>query len=58
MALIASVKGRESVVLGSKLKIIAVIEEPAVIERILTRAGLAAPPPRAPVRLPELIGAA
>ena len=36
---------------GGKLKLIAVIEEPAVIEKILTHLGLAAqPPPRAPAR--------
>jgi NAD(P)-dependent dehydrogenase (short-subunit alcohol dehydrogenase family) len=36
---------------GANLKIIAAIEEPAVIERILTHLGLSAqPPPRAPVR--------
>ena len=36
---------------GGKLKLIAVIEEPAVIEKILTHLGLAAqPPPRAPER--------
>ena len=38
-------------VCGGKLKIIAVIEEPAVIERILTHLRLAAqPPPRTPAR--------
>ena len=36
---------------GGKLKLVAVIEEPAVIEKILTHLGLAAqPPPRAPAR--------
>jgi hypothetical protein len=36
---------------GGKLKIIAAIEELAVIERILTHLGLAAqPPPRTPAR--------
>ena len=40
---------------GGKLKIIAAIEEPAVIERILTHLGLSAqPPPRAPARRVEL----
>ncbi len=44
---------------GGKLKIIAAIEEPAVIERILTHLGLAAqPPPRAPARRGELFQAA
>lgn len=44
---------------GGKLKIIAAIEDPAVIVRILTHLGLPArAPPRAPVRLPELIQAA
>jgi hypothetical protein len=44
---------------GGKLKIIAVIEEPAVIERILTHLGLAAqPPPRARARRVELFEAA
>jgi hypothetical protein len=39
---------------GGKLKIIAVIEAPAVIERILTHLGLCArPPPRAPARRVE-----
>ena len=42
-----------------KLKIIAVIEEPAVIARILTHLGLAAqPPPRAPARRVDLFQAA
>jgi hypothetical protein len=37
------------------LKIIAAIEEPAVIERILTHLGLSAqPPPRTPARRVEL----
>ena len=36
---------------GGKLKLIAVIEEPAVIEKILTHLGLSPqPPPRAPAR--------
>ena len=40
---------------GGKLKLVAVIEEPAVIEKILTHLGLAAqPPPRAAVRRVEL----
>ncbi len=44
---------------GGKLKVIAVIEEPAVIERILTHLGLAAqPPPRAPARREDLFQAA
>ena len=44
---------------GGKLKIIAAIEEPAVIERILTHLGLAAqPPPRAPARRVDLLQAA
>ncbi len=44
---------------GGKLKIIAAIEEPAVIERILTHLGLSAqPPPRAPARRFELFQAA
>jgi Putative transposase len=44
---------------GGKLKIIAAIEEPAVIERILTHLGLSAqPPPRAPARRVELFQAA
>ena len=44
---------------GGKLKIIAVIEERAVIERILTHLGLAAqPPPRAPARRFDLLQAA
>ena len=38
------------------MKIIAAIEDPAVIVRILSHLGLPArAPPRAPVRLPELI---
>ena len=41
------------------MKIIAAIEDPAVIVRILSHLGLPArAPPRAPVRLPELIQAA
>jgi hypothetical protein len=44
---------------GGKLKIIAAIEEPAVIERILTHLGLSAqPPPRAPARRVDLLQAA
>ena len=44
---------------GGELKIIAVIEEPAVIERILTHLGLAAqPPPRVPARRLDLFQAA
>ena len=44
---------------GSKLKIIAAIEEPTVIERILTHLGLAAqPPPHAPARRVDLLQAA
>ena len=44
---------------GGKLKIIAVIEEPAVIERILTHLGLCAqPPPRAAARRVDLFQAA
>ena len=44
---------------GGQLKIIAAIEDPAVIVRILSHPGLPArAPPRAPVRLPELIQAA
>lgn len=44
---------------GGKLKLIAVIEEPAVIERILTHLGLAAqPPPRAAARRVDLFEAA
>ena len=40
---------------GGRLKIIAIIEEPAVIERILTHLGLAAqPPPRTPARRVDL----
>jgi uncharacterized protein with PIN domain len=40
---------------GGKLKLIAAIEEPAVIERILTHLGLSAqPPPRTPARRVEL----
>ncbi len=35
---------------GGKLKMIADIEEPAVIEKILTHLGLSAPPPRAKAR--------
>ena len=44
---------------GGKLKIIAAIEEPAVIARILTHLGLAAqPPPRAAARRFDLLQAA
>ncbi len=44
---------------GGKLKSIAAIEEPAVIERILTHLGLCAqPPPRTPARRVELFQAA
>jgi hypothetical protein len=44
---------------GGKLKIIAAIEEPAVIERMLTHLGLSAqPPPRTPARRAELFQAA
>ena len=44
---------------GGKLKIIAAIEEPAVIERILTHLGLSAqPPPRAPARRVDIFQAA
>ncbi len=40
---------------GGKLKLIAVIEEPAVLEKILTHLGLAAqPPPRAAARPVDL----
>ena len=42
-----------------QLKLIAAIEEPAVIQRILTHLGLAAqPPPRAPARRVDLLQAA
>jgi hypothetical protein len=44
---------------GGKLEINAAIEEPAVIERILTRLGLSdQPPPRAPARRVDLLQAA
>ena len=44
---------------GGKLKIIAAIEEPVVIERILTHLGLSArPPQRAPARCVDLFQAA
>ena len=44
---------------GGKLRIIAAIEEPAVIERILTHLGLSAqPPPRTPARRVDLFQAA
>ena len=49
----------ERCVCGGKLKIIAAIEEPAVIERILTHLGLSAqPPPRTPARRVDLFQAA
>ena len=43
---------------GGQLKLIAAIEEQAVIQRILTHLGLAAPPPRAPARRVNLFQAA
>ncbi len=44
---------------GGQLKLIAAIEEPATIARILTHLGLAAqPPPRAPARRVDLYQAA
>ena len=44
---------------GGQLKIIAAIEAPALIERILTHLGLSAqPPPRTPARRVELFQAA
>jgi hypothetical protein len=44
---------------GGKLKIIAAIEEPAVIERILTHLGLCTqPPPQTPARRVDLFQAA
>ena len=44
---------------GGNLKIIAAIEEPAVIERILTHLGLwAQPPPWVPARRVDLLQAA
>ena len=44
---------------GGQLKLIAAIEEPAVIARILTHLGLAAqPPPRAPAERVDLFEAA
>jgi hypothetical protein len=44
---------------GGKLKLIAVIEEPAVIEKILKHIGLdPQPPPRAKARRVELYGVA
>ena len=44
---------------GGQLKLIAAIEEPAVIQRILTHLGLAAqPPPRAAARRVDLLQAA
>ncbi len=49
----------ERCVCGGKLKMIAAIEEPAVIERILTHPGLSAqPPPRTPARRVDLFQAA
>ena len=49
----------ERCVCGGKLRIIAAIEEPAVIERILTHLGLSAqPPPRTPARRVDLVQAA
>lgn len=49
----------ERCVRGGKLKIIAAIEEPAVIERILTYLRLSAqPPPRAPARRCDIFQAA
>ena len=44
---------------GGNLKIIAMIEQPDVIEKILTHLGLSAqPPPRAPARREGLLEAA
>ena len=44
---------------GVKLKVIAAIEAPALIERILTHLGFSAqPPPRSPARRVELFQAA
>jgi hypothetical protein len=49
----------ERCVCGGKLKIIAAIEQPDVIERTLTHFGLSAqPPPRAPARWVDLFQAA
>ena len=49
----------ERCVCGGKLRIIAAIEEPAVIERILTHLALSAqPPPRTPARRVDLFQAA
>ena len=49
----------ERCVCGGNLKIIAAIEEPAVIERILTHLGLSAQPPsRTPARRVDLFQAA
>ena len=54
-----TIQGGAAAVCGGTLKIIAVIEEPTVIERILTHLGLCAqPPPRAPVRRVDLFQAA
>jgi hypothetical protein len=49
----------ERCVRGGKLRTIAAIEEPAVIERILTHLGLSArPPPRTPARRVDIFQAA
>ena len=54
----AAVKGRESVAFAGKLKLIAVIEEPDVIEKILKHIGLnPQPPPRAKARRVDLFEA-
>jgi hypothetical protein len=51
MALTAFVKGCGYIAFGGKLKLIAVIAEPAVIEKILKYIGLdPQPPPIAPVQ--------
>jgi hypothetical protein len=51
--------GVERCACGGKLRIITAIEEPALIERILTHLGLSAqPPPRSPARRVELVQAA
>lgn len=62
-ALTAAVKARESVALAGRLKLIAVIEEPAVIEKILKHIGLDSQPTqiapaRRPVELFEAVEAA